>query len=59
KAYITLKEGVEPTEEVKERIKQYAKDNLAKYEIPKIWEFKKELPLTTVGKVLKRELREE
>ncbi|TFF90142.1 MAG: AMP-dependent synthetase [Promethearchaeota archaeon] len=59
KAFITLKEGLEPTEEVKERIKQYAKDNLAKYEIPKLWEFKKELPLTTVGKVLKRELRNE
>ncbi|TFF86323.1 MAG: AMP-dependent synthetase [Promethearchaeota archaeon] len=59
KAYITLKEGIEPTEEVKEKILEYAKKNLSKYEVPKIWEFRTELPLTSIGKVLKKELREE
>ncbi len=59
KAYVKLKEGVKGTEEVKEDIKKYATENLSKYENPKLWEFREELPLTLVGKVLKRELREE
>jgi long-chain acyl-CoA synthetase len=59
KAVIQLKEGVTATNEVKESIKKYAEENLSKYEVPKIWEFREELPLTTVGKVLKRALREE
>ncbi|MHA1264012.1 MAG: AMP-binding protein [Candidatus Helarchaeota archaeon] len=59
RAYVTLKEGVEPTEAVQEDIKHYAAEHLSKYENPKQWVFRKELPLTLVGKVLKRELREE
>ncbi|MHA1310057.1 MAG: AMP-binding protein [Candidatus Helarchaeota archaeon] len=59
KAVVQLKSDVELTDELKEDIKKYAEDNLSKYEKPKIWEFRKELPLTTVGKVLKRKLREE
>ncbi len=59
KAIIQLKQGVKETPEVKESIANYAKESLAKYEIPKIWEFKEELPLSLVGKVLKKALREE
>ena len=59
KAVIQLREGVEATEEVKASIKKYSEENLSKYEIPKIWEFREELPLTLVGKVLKKALREE
>jgi len=59
KAFVKLKKGVEETDEVKESIKEYARDNLSKYENPKVWEFRDELPLTAIGKVLKRELREE
>lgn len=59
KAAIQLKEGVEPTEEVKASIQKYAEENLAKYEVPKIWEFREELPTSLVGKVLKRTLREQ
>ncbi|MHA1266300.1 MAG: AMP-binding protein [Candidatus Helarchaeota archaeon] len=58
KAFIKLKEGIEATNTVKESIKMYAAENLSKYENPKIWEFRDELPLTTVGKVLKRDLRD-
>jgi len=42
KAAIQLKEGVEPTEEVKASIQKFAEENLAKYEVPKIWEFTEE-----------------
>ncbi|MHA1131483.1 MAG: AMP-binding protein [Candidatus Helarchaeota archaeon] len=59
KAVVQLKEGVEATDAVKESIKKYAAENLSKYENPKQWEFRAEIPLTMVGKVLKRELREE
>jgi long-chain acyl-CoA synthetase len=59
KAVVQLKQGVEATDEVKESIRKYAEENLAKYEVPKIWEFREELPLTMVGKVLKKALREE
>ncbi|MFX1315043.1 MAG: AMP-binding protein [Promethearchaeota archaeon] len=59
KAVIQLKEGVSATESVKENIQKYAEENLSKYEVPKLWEFREELPLTMVGKVLKKALREE
>ncbi|UCE13413.1 MAG: AMP-binding protein [Candidatus Heimdallarchaeota archaeon] len=58
KAFVKLKEGVELNYEVKESIQFYAIENLSKYEKPKIWEYREELPLTVIGKVLKRALRE-
>jgi len=37
----------------------YCRDNLTAYKVPKKVEFRKELPKTNVGKILRRELREE
>jgi long-chain acyl-CoA synthetase len=59
KAVVQLKEGVAVSEEVKASIQKYAEENLSKYEVPKIWEYREELPLTLVGKVQKKALREE
>ncbi len=59
KAVVQLKEGFEPTNKVKTDLKNYAAEHLSKYENPRIWEFRETLPLTTVGKILKRALREE
>jgi long-chain acyl-CoA synthetase len=42
-----------------EEITKYCEDNLAHYKVPKIVEFRGELPKTDVGKVSHRELREE
>jgi len=42
-----------------EEITEYCKENLAHYKVPKIIEFRGELPKTDVGKVSRRELREE
>jgi len=42
-----------------EEIVKYCEDNLAHYKVPKIVEFRGELPKTDVGKVSHRELREE
>lgn len=56
KAWIVKKEG-DPTTE--EEIIEWSKEHLAKYKYPRLVEFRKELPKTTVGKVLKRELRKQ
>jgi len=42
-----------------EEIIEFCKKNLAHYKVPKIIEFRGELPKTDVGKVSRRELREE
>ncbi len=56
KAYIVLKEGESMTEE---EIIEYCKSSLAPYKVPKLVEFRDELPKTMIGKVLRRMLREE
>ena len=42
-----------------EEVMDFCRENLAHYKIPKIIEFRGELPKTDVGKVSRRELREE
>ena len=42
-----------------EDILNYCKENLAHYKVPKVVEFRGELPKTDVGKISRRELREE
>ena len=54
KVFVVLKEGQTAT--VEELLK-YCEDKLAKYKWPAEIEFRKELPKTNVGKVLKKELR--
>jgi long-chain acyl-CoA synthetase len=41
-----------------EQVKEFARANLTGYKHPKIVEFRKELPKTNVGKILRRELRD-
>lgn len=59
KAYIVLKDGMEPSDACKERIMEYLKLHIALYALPKEIEFRKELPKTLVGKVAYRILEEE
>jgi fatty-acyl-CoA synthase len=40
-------------------VKKYVKSNLAGYKVPRDVVFMKELPRTSTGKVLKRELKED
>lgn len=56
KIYIVLKDGESAT---KEEIIEFCKKNLARYKIPEIVEFRRELPKTLVGKILRRVLVEE
>ena len=58
-AYIVPKKGVEVTPELLNEIKDYCKDNLAKYMLPKKYIFKDALPKTMVGKINYKELEKE
>ncbi len=53
KAWVVLKPGETATET---EIRDYCKKNMAPFKVPTEVEFRKELPKTTVGKVLRREL---
>lgn len=59
KAFVTLKPGVEQSDELKENIMAYCRKHLAKYEMPYDIEFKDAMPKTLVGKVAYRVLEEE
>ncbi|MEW6111372.1 MAG: long-chain fatty acid--CoA ligase [Thermodesulfobacteriota bacterium] len=56
KAFVVLKEGETATEE---EIISFCRESLAAYKAPKIVEFRKELPRSAVGKILRKVLREE
>ena len=59
KVFVTLKPGVEPSEETRKAIMDYAAKHIAKYAMPKELEFRESLPKTLVGKVAYRQLEEE
>lgn len=56
KAFIVLKDGATATQA---ELDQHCRANLASYKIPRQYEFRSELPMTLVGKVLRRVLVEE
>ncbi len=53
KAWIVMKPGETITEA---ELKAFCKEHLAPYKVPTHYEFRTELPKTTVGKILRREL---
>jgi long-chain acyl-CoA synthetase len=55
KAFLVLKDGATATDA---EIVAFCKERLAPFKVPKKVEFVKELPMTLVGKVLRRALRE-
>ena len=56
KAFVVLKEGASLTEE---ELRQWCKQEMRAYMVPKYVEFRDELPKTMVGKILRRQLLEE
>ncbi|MBU0996015.1 MAG: long-chain fatty acid--CoA ligase [Proteobacteria bacterium] len=56
KAYIVLKKDETATEK---EIISFCKEKLAAYKVPKLVEFRNELPKSAVGKILRKVLREE
>jgi len=59
KAFITLRDGQEATDELKKSIFEHCKKNIAKYAMPAEFEYRAELPKTLVGKVAYLELEKE
>ena len=56
KAVIVPKQGMTLD---KKQLDRYCRKNLAAFKVPRIYEFREELPKTIIGKVLKRQLIEE
>ncbi|MEN2467629.1 long-chain-fatty-acid--CoA ligase [Ornithinibacillus sp. FSL M8-0202] len=56
KAYVVLKEGYHVTEE---ELNTFCRERLAAYKVPRIYDFRDELPKTAVGKILRRQLVDE
>jgi len=56
KACIVLINGIEGTEELKKEIQNYVKLHTAPYKYPRIVEFRRELPKTISGKIMRNKL---
>ncbi|MFL5626061.1 MAG: AMP-binding enzyme, partial [Ktedonobacteraceae bacterium] len=56
-AFVVLKPGFAPTEATRKDILAYCEQNLTRYKLPRILEFRTSLPKSLIGKVLRRELK--
>jgi long-chain acyl-CoA synthetase len=54
---IVLKAGIEKSDAEKAKITDYLRGRVAPYKVPKKIEFFDQLPISAVGKILKREVR--
>lgn len=57
KAFVVLKEGIEPSAKLEEELIQYAREKMADYKRPRWIEFVDELPKTATGKIQRFKLR--
>ncbi|MHA1490968.1 MAG: AMP-binding enzyme, partial [Promethearchaeota archaeon] len=57
KAYVSIKDEYKG-KITEEDLMEWCKDNMSPYKYPRIIEFIEELPKTLIGKILRRELRE-
>lgn len=57
KAFIALRDGYEPSDALKEEIRQFVKQGLAAHAAPREIEFKDKLPKTRSGKIMRRVLK--
>ena len=58
KAFVLLRPGQTPSDELKQQIIDSCRDHIAIYKLPRIIEFTTELPRTLQGKLLRRVLRD-
>ena len=59
KAFVTLRAGYAPSDELKNEIQMFIKNNMAKHAWPRELEFRDRLPKTRSGKIMRRVLRAE
>ena len=57
KAFLSLREGYEPSDELKDEIQKFVRQKLAAHAAPREIEFKKKLPKTRSGKIMRRVLK--
>ncbi|WP_316570986.1 acetate--CoA ligase [Neobacillus sp. YIM B06451] len=57
KAFIALRDGYNPTDELKEEIRQFVKKGLAAHAAPREIDFRDKLPKTRSGKIMRRVLK--
>jgi long-chain acyl-CoA synthetase len=56
KLFVVMRTGASITQQ---QLRAWCKENMAAYKVPRLVEFRTELPKSNVGKVLRRELRDE
>jgi acetyl-CoA synthetase len=56
-AFVVLKPGYAPSKALEESIRRFVRERLSAHEYPREVHFIAEMPLTTTGKVIRRELR--
>ena len=59
KAFVVLRQGVTPSSELVDEIRDFVRSHLAKHEVPREIEFVDSLPMTTTGKLIRRALRDQ
>nr|USU33795.1 AMP-binding protein [Methylobacterium sp. OTU13CASTA1] len=59
KAYVVLREGFSPSEALATEIQAFVRTRLSAHEYPRLLEFRDHLPMTTTGKIIRRQLRDE
>jgi len=57
KAFVILKEGHRASDEFFEELKDFLKEHIADYKLPRAIEYRESLPRTPTGKLLRRHLR--
>jgi len=58
KAFVVLKDGHEPSEQLVKELQEFVKQNIAPYKYPRWIEFVKKLPTTATGKIQRFKLRD-
>jgi acetyl-CoA synthetase len=58
KAFVIPSPGIKVSEQLVDELRDSVRNRLARHEVPKLIEFVDSLPMTTTGKIMRRELRE-
>jgi acetyl-CoA synthetase len=58
RAFVVLREGYEPSDELAQTLRQHVRANLAAHEYPREIRFVASLPMTTTGKIIRRMLKD-
>jgi acetyl-CoA synthetase len=57
KAYVVLRDGVEPSDGLASELQVFIKERLARYSYPREISFIEALPMTVTGKVIRKDLK--